>query len=72
MKKIYMSEQNYIELNFFGYIMAKKYKYEKSYKKGEKIICRKYAFELGDEKDENRLYKAEKRFIENVIVVKKG
>jgi hypothetical protein len=52
--------------------MAKKYKYEKSYKKGEKIICRKYAFELGDEKDENRLYKAEKRFIENVIVVKKG
>ena len=23
MKKIYMSEQNYIELNFFGYIMAK-------------------------------------------------
>ena len=72
MKKIYMSEQNYIELNFFGYIMAKKYNYKKLFKKGEEIICRKYAFELGDEIDKDGLYKVEKRFIEDVIVVKKG
>ena len=72
MKKIYMSEQNYIELNFFGYIMAKKYNYEKLHKKEEGIICRKYAFELGDETDEDGLYKVEKRFVEDVIIVKRG
>lgn len=72
MKKIYVSERNYIELNFFGYIMAKKYNYEKLYKKGEKIICRKYAFEIGDETDEDGLRKAEKRFVEDVVIVKRG
>lgn len=72
MKKIYMSEQNYIELDFFGYIMAKKYNYEKLFKKGEKIICRKYAFELGGEKDKDGLYKVEKRFVEDVIAVKRN
>lgn len=75
MKKIYMSEQNYIELKFFGYTMARKYNYEKIFTKGEEIICRKYAFELGDETDEtdkDRLYKVKKRFVENVIIVKKG
>lgn len=72
MKKIYMSEQNYIELNFFGYIMAKKYNYKKLYKKGEGIVCRKYAFELKDEKDRSGLYKVEKRFVEDVIIVKRG
>lgn len=72
MKKICMSEQNYIELNFFGYIMAKKYNYKKLFKKGEEIICRKYAFELGDEKNEDGLYKVEKRYIEDVIITKRG
>ena len=66
-----MSEQNYIELNFFGYIMAKKYNYEKLFKKGEEIICRKYTFELEDEKDEDKIYKVKKRFIEDVIIVKR-
>lgn len=72
MKKVYMCEQNYIELNFFGYIMAKKYNYEKLFKKGDKIICRKYTFELGDELDEDGLYKVEKKFLEDVAVVKRG
>lgn len=72
MKKIYMSEQNYIELKFFGYIMARKYNYEKLLMKGEEIICRKYTFELSDETDKDGLYKVEKKFIEDVIIVKRG
>lgn len=72
MKKVYMREQNYTELNFFGYMMGKKYNYEKLYKKGDKIICRKYAFELGDELDEDGLYKVEKKFLEDVAVVKRN
>lgn len=72
MKKIYMSEQNYIELKFFGYIMARKYNYEKLFMKGEEIICRKYTFELSDETDKDGLYKVEKKFIEDVIIVKRG
>lgn len=72
MKKIYMCEQNYTELKFFGYIMAKKYNYEKLHTKDDKIICRKYTFELGDETDENGLYKVEKKFLEDVVVVKRS
>lgn len=72
MKKVYMCEQNYIELKFFGYIMAKKYNYEKLLMKDDKIICRKYTFELGDETDENGLYKVEKKFLEDVVVVKRS
>ena len=67
-----MREQNYIELDFFGYIMAKKYNYKKLYKKSDKIICRKYAFELKNEPDEDGLYKVEKKFIEDVVVVKRN
>lgn len=52
--------------------MAKKYNYEKLFKKGEEIICRKYAFELKDETNKDRLYKVEKRFVEDVIVTKRG
>ena len=40
--------------------------------KGEEIICRKYAFELEDETDENGLYKVKKRFVEDVIVVRRN
>ena len=47
--------------------MAKKYNYKKLFKKGEEIICRKYAFELGDETD-----KVEKRFVEDVIIVRRN
>lgn len=72
MKKVYMCEQNYIELKFFGYIMAKKYNYEKLLMKDDKIICRKYTFELGDETDEDGLYKVEKKFLEDVVVVKRS
>lgn len=72
MKKIYMCEQNYIELKFFGYIMAKKYNYEKLLMKDDKIICRKYTFELEDETDEDGLYKVEKKFLEDVVIVKRS
>lgn len=72
MKKVYVGEQNYIELKFFGYIMAKKYNYEKLFMKDDKIICRKYKFELGDELDQDGLYKVEKKFVEDVIIVKRS
>lgn len=52
--------------------MAKKYNYEKLYMKDDKIICRKYKFELGNELDENGLYKVEKKFVEDVIIVKRS
>lgn len=72
MKKIYLCEQNYRELKSFGYIKAKKYNYEKLLMKDNKIICRKYTFELGDELDEDGLYKVEKKFLEDVVVVKRN
>lgn len=71
MKKIYMSEKNYTELNLSGHILARKYNYEKLLMKNEEIICRKYTFEITDEKNEDGLYKIEKKFIEDVIIVKK-
>ena len=61
MKKIYMSEQNYIELNFFGYIMAKKYNYEKLFKKGEEIICRKPSYRDWEMKQTRTGYTKQKK-----------
>lgn len=72
MKKIYMSKQNYAELKYFGYIMARKYNYEKLFEEKDKIICRTYVFELGDELDEDGLYKVEKKFVKDVAVVKRS
>ena len=60
MKKVYMNEKNYAELKYFGYITARKYNYEKLFEKKDKIICRTYVFELGDELGEDGLYKVEK------------
>lgn len=72
MKKVYMREQNYIELDFFGYMMGKKYNYEKLYKKDDKIISRKYAIKVGNELDEDGLYKVEKKFLEDVAIAKRN
>jgi hypothetical protein len=72
MKKVYMSEKNYTELKFFGYTMGRKYNYEKLFEKKDKIICRTYVFELGNELDESGLYKVEKKFVEDVAVVKRS
>lgn len=72
MKKVYMREQNYLELDFFGCMRGKKYNYKKLYKKGDKIICRKYAFEIGNELNENGVLKVEKKILEDVAVVKRN
>lgn len=72
MKKVYMSKQNYAELKYFGYLMARKYKYEVLFEKKDEIICRTYVFERGDGLNKYGLYKMEKKFVKDVAVVKRS